>query len=113
MNVVDELTVSVAPNTSGNAALLEFETRVRKLSNAGISLSLTRDADAALKAYDELFVSLRLPGNTTLHYIACLVRHRSTIDDQQILYSCEYDWSATIDPLGVVEDLLEYTLEAH
>lgn len=106
-------TASVAPNTSGHAALLEFESRVRKLSNVGISLSLSRDADAALKPYEGIFVSLRLPGGSTTYHIACLVRHRSVAEDDHVLYSCEYDWSGTSDALGVVEDLLEYTLETH
>lgn len=113
MSLTEHFIASVAPIAGGPAALLEFESRVRKLTNVGISLSVSRDVDAALKPYEGIFVSLRLPGRSTTYHIACLVRHRSMAEDDHVLYSCEYDWSGTSDALGTVEDLLEYTLEAH
>jgi hypothetical protein len=104
------MVATVSPNAGGKAALLEFEALVRKLSNAGLSLSVTPEVDAALSAYDEISVSLRLPGQNRLYTLACVVRHRSPLDDI-VIYGCEYDWTATMDPLGVVEDLLDFVLD--
>ncbi|MEQ8493159.1 MAG: hypothetical protein RLW42_02955 [Gammaproteobacteria bacterium] len=84
---------------------------MRKLSNAGLSLSLLREDAELLGGADELRVTLSLPGRTSSHAVACLVRHRAE-HEGKVLLSCEYDWSATMDPLAVVEDLLEYVLEA-
>lgn len=112
MNPSHELMVSIAPRAPGPAALLAFESRVRKLSNAGVSLYLHRDADDVLKGHDQVLLSFRLPGRASLYRVACLVRYRFATDDEQVLYSCEYDWSETLDPLGVLEDLFEYSLDA-
>lgn len=110
MTSTQPLLATVSPNAGGTAALLEFEALVRKLSNAGVSLSVTPDVDAQLNAYEEIIVSVHLPGHARPHSLACVVRHRSALDDI-VVYGCEYDWTATMDPLGVVEDLLEYVLE--
>ncbi len=110
MSSAPSLVATVSPNAGGPASLRSVEAVVRKLSNAGLSLSVSRmDADL-LSGTDEVRVSLTLPGRAQVYAIACLVRHRAAHEDQ-VLLSCEYDWSATMDPLGVVEDLLEYVLE--
>ncbi len=101
---------SVSPNTTGSAALLEFEVAVRKLSNSAITLDIDSKTDSTLKDYPEISVSLQLPKRAKPYTFACLVRNR-TEHDGTVIYTCEFDWGATIDPLGAVEDLLEYTLE--
>lgn len=106
-----QLPATVSPNASGAASLQEFAVTVRRLSNAGISLSVDRDTDSELKVYKELMLNMSLPGNSQAYTIACIVLSRSELDDS-VIYGCEYDWSATMDPLGVVEDLLEYTLNS-
>ena len=105
-----ELIATISPNTSGSASLQAFEVRVRSLSNTAISLSLESDADNIFRAYSELNVCLNLPTRQSPYTIACVVRNRSAVEET-FVYSCEFDWSATVDPLGVVEDLLEYTLD--
>ena len=104
-----ELPAVVSPNAGGAASLQEFEIMVRNLSNSGVTLSIDSAVDEALKIHPELMLSLSLPGQSKTYSIACIVRNRDRVDDA-IIYSCEYDWSATMDPLGVVEDLLEYVL---
>ncbi|MEQ8663703.1 MAG: hypothetical protein RLW62_23035 [Gammaproteobacteria bacterium] len=111
MPAAPDLVASVSPNVSGPAALLAVEATVRKLSNTGLSLSLLREDAEQLGGADELRVELSLPGRPGTHAVACLVRHRAEYEGA-VLLSCEYDWSATMDPLAVVEDLLEYVLES-
>lgn len=105
-----ELLATISPNAGGKASLQAFEVRVRSLSNTAITLSLDSEADNILKTFSELKVSLNLPARVTPYTIACVVRNRSPLEET-FVYSCEFDWSATVDPLGVVEDLLEYTLD--
>jgi hypothetical protein len=105
-----ELLATISPNTDGKASLQAFEVRVRSLSNTAITMSLDSEADNIFRAYSELKVSLNLPARVAPYTIACVVRNRSALEEA-IVYSCEFDWSATVDPLGVVEDLLEYTLD--
>lgn len=89
----------------------EFDAVVRRLSNAGVTFAVSSDSHAELGSHSDVMVSLTLPGRRQLYSIACIVRNRAAVDNQ-ILYGCEFDWSATMDPLGVVEDILEYTLDA-
>lgn len=105
-----ELPAVVSPDTHGPAALHSVGATVRKLSNTGLSLSLTRDDAALLVGADTLRVAFNLPGRDGTHRVTCLVRHRAE-HAGLVLLSCEYDWSATMDPLAVLEDLLEYVLE--
>jgi hypothetical protein len=111
MSPAPDLVASVSPDVSGRAALQTVQATVRKLSNAGLSLSLAREDAELLAGADALRVRLSLPGQPGGHAVACLVRHRDE-HAGQVLLSCEYDWSATMDPLAVVEDLLEYMLDA-
>ena len=104
------LPARVSPQVSGPAALHAYAVTVRNLTDAGISLSVTPDVDAALNLVDEIELTLDLPGQSRSCAIACIVRNRATVDDV-VVYGCEYDWSSTLDPLGVVEDLLEYMLD--
>lgn len=106
-----QLPATVSPNLGGKDGLREFPVTVRQLNNASISLSVSQDVDTELQAQQELMLNLTLPGRNQRYAIACIVRNRSEIDGS-FIYGCEYDWSSTMDPLGVVEDLLEYTLEA-
>ncbi len=53
---------------------------------------------------------MRLPGREGVRRIACQVRHRLG-EEPDFIYGCEYDWNATIDPMAVAEELLEFMLE--
>ncbi len=104
-----DLAAQVSPVTGGADALRSYTVGVRRLTNHSITLDLPGDADEVLHFYPELLVELNLPDRAQPHTIACLVRNRAELNGVHV-YSCEFDWSATVDPLGVVEDLLEYTL---
>lgn len=106
-----ELPATVSPNIGGKEGLREYPVTVRTLTNANISLSVSQDVDTELQAHGEIMLNLTLPGHSKRYSIACIVRHRSELNGA-FIYGCEYDWSSTMDPLGVVEDILEYTLEA-
>jgi len=105
-----QLPAMLSGNAGGALSLREFAVTVSKLTNSVISLKVSADVDLALQGLTELMLSVTLPGQQKTYSIACVVRNRSE-QDGAFFYGCEYDWSATIDPLGVVEDLLEYTLE--
>lgn len=106
---VKQLRASVSPQ-SGPGSMTEHAVRVRNLSSDGISLNLDSEVAQALADVDELMVTLGAPDGDRSYTIACMIRSRTALDDV-VVYSCEYDWSATMDPLGVVEDLLEYMLD--
>ena len=105
------MAATVSPNVGGKDGLREFAVTVRQLSNANISLNVSQDVDTELQAYRELLLSLKLPGRRQNYAIACIVHNRFELNGE-FIYGCEYDWSSTMDPLGVAEDLLEYTLDA-
>ena len=96
-------------SSSGPESLREYDVFVEALSNSGISLQLDPDVHRRLQSESELIVRLNLPGADKSYRIACLVKSRSESGDTYA-YGCEFDWSATMDPLAVVEDLLEYTM---
>lgn len=105
-----EFDAGVSPNTAGAVALQRFPVRIRSLSNIGVSFIVDSGADELLKLHPDLTLNLKLPGKTTSSTISCHVRHRSGAGDAY-LYGCEYDWSGTLDPLGVAEDLVGYMLD--
>lgn len=103
------LEAHVSPQ-QGTASLQRFAARVRSLSNNGLSLELSPDDNLVLGDIESLEISLHAPDSTRSYQIACVVSSRMPIDDV-VVYYCDYDWSATMDPLGVVEDLAEYLLD--
>lgn len=100
----------VSPNTVGDSALRSHAVAIRNISNVGVSLIISAATHRALHDQEDISLSLQLPDKTAASRIACHVRHRSP-DGDSFIYGCEYDWSATTDPLAVVEDLVEYMLE--
>ena len=106
---VKRLEAHVSPQ-EGAASLQRFDARVRSLSNNGLSLELSPDDNLVLSETESLEVSLRAPDSQRSYSIACVVSNRMPLDDV-VVYYCDYDWSATMDPLGVVEDLAEYLLD--
>jgi len=106
-----DLEASVSPNASGTAALLALQVAIHNISNVGVSLRVSTNDHATLEAFDDLLLSLKLPGKQQPSIVFCRVRYRARVTDG-VLYVCEYDWSATMDPLAVVEDLVGYMLDA-
>lgn len=104
------LDAEVTPSEVSDRSLRVYPVGVRNLSNVGISLKVNAGANQTLCQHDELSLTLRLPGREGVRRIACHVRHRYS-DAQDFIYGCEYDWNATIDPLAVAEELLEFMLE--
>lgn len=106
-----DLEASVSPNAHGEAALLALPVVIHDISNVGVSLQVGPNDHAKLEAFDDLLLSLKLPGQQQPSTVFCRVRYRAVVSDGA-LYVCEYDWSATVDPLAVVEDLVGYMLDA-
>ena len=104
-----DLRASVSP-CAGEAALRSFPATIRNLTNSGVSFVVDSDADRVLRNDDYLSLSFTLPDKTSASTIFCHVRHRSPVG-MTFVYGCEYDWSATTDPLGVIEDLVAFMLE--
>jgi hypothetical protein len=104
------LEAEVTPAEASDRSLRVYPVAVRNLSNVGISLRINAGANQYLSQHDELSLTLRLPGRDGVRRIACHVRHRH-IDGIEFVYGCEYDWNATLDPLAVAEELLEFMLE--
>jgi hypothetical protein len=104
------LHAEVASNHIDDHLLRTHDVEVRHISNVGVSLRLGASAHAALRATDGLMLTLRLPDRDERCRVACVVRHRYA-DGHHYVYSCEYDWTATNDPLGVIEDLVAFVLE--
>lgn len=104
------LDAEVTPSEVSERSLRVYPVGVRNISNVGISLKLTAAVNQALSQHDELSLTLRLPGLPGVRRIACHVRHRLH-DGTDFVYGCEYDWDATIDPLAVAEELVEFMLE--
>lgn len=104
------LEAEVTPSEVSDRSLRIYPVGVRNLSNVGISLRVNAGANQTLSQHDELSLTLRLPGRDGVRRIACQVRHRYS-EAQDFIYGCEYDWNATIDPLAVAEELLEFMLE--
>ena len=105
-----ELEAEVTASEANDRSLRVFSVGVRNISNLGISLRVNAGTHHALRAHDELSLTLRLPGRQGVRRIACHVRHRSN-EDGDFIYGCEYDWHATIEPLAVAEELLEFMQE--
>ncbi len=105
-----DLQAEVTPSEVIDRSLRVYPVGVRNISNVGISLKVTAGANQALGAHDELSLTLRLPGREGVRRIACHVCHRVS-EQAEFLYGCEYDWNATIDPLAVAEELLDFMLE--
>lgn len=104
------LEAEVTPAEASDRSLRVYPVAVRNLSNVGISLKVSAGANQSLSKHDELSLTLRLPGSDGVRRIACHVRHRHG-DEQEYVYGCEYDWHATLDPLAVAEELLEFMFE--
>lgn len=104
------LEAEVTPSEVSDRSLRIYPVGVRNISNVGVSLRVTAGAHQALGHHDELSLTLRLPGRDGVRRIACQVRHRLG-EETDFIYGCEYDWNATIDPMAVAEELLEFMLE--
>jgi hypothetical protein len=104
------LEAEVTPSEVSDRSLRIYPVGIRNISNVGVSLRVTAGAHQALGHHDELSLTLRLPGRDGVRRIACQVRHRLG-EEPDFIYGCEYDWNATIDPLAVAEELLEFMLE--
>jgi len=104
------LEAEITPSEVSDRSLRVYPVGVRNISNVGISLRLNAGANQALNGHDELSLTLRLPGREGVRRIACHVRHRLN-EEAEFIYGCEYDWTATIDPLAVAEELLDFMLE--
>lgn len=104
------IAASVAPNAAGGVAALTHPVTIHGISNVGVSLLVGARANAELESFEDLLLSLALPGKQQPSIIFCRVRHRAA-QGEGTLYVCEYDWSATVDPLGVVEDLVGFMLD--
>lgn len=102
-----ELEAEVTASEASDRSLRVYAVSVRNISNLGISLRVNAGANHALSAYHELSLTLRLPGRPGVRRIACHVRHRLQ-QGREFIYGCEYDWHATIEPLAVAEELLEF-----
>lgn len=87
-----------------------FAVQIRDLSNVGVSFTVDADGDNLLQAHHQLKLSVKIPGTDAPCSISCRVRYRSRNGDR-FFYRCDYDWSGTLDALGVVEDLMAYTLD--
>jgi hypothetical protein len=105
-----DLDASVTPSVVTERSLRVYPVGVHNISNVGISLRVGASANHALSIHDELSLTLRLPGRDGVRRIACVVRHRVN-NEADYIYGCEYDWDATIDPLAVAEELLDFMLE--
>ncbi|MEM7543687.1 MAG: hypothetical protein AAF384_19170 [Pseudomonadota bacterium] len=95
--------------SGGSVALETYPVELRRITNDGVSMSMSEDADQVLQAHDALNLTLELPDRKLPCSIACIVRHRDVVDNS-VVYSCDYDWGATSDSLGVMEELVEYML---
>lgn len=104
------IAASLAPNAPGKAAGITHPVAIHGISNVGVSLLVGTRANAELESFEDLLLSLQLPGKQLPSIIFCRVRHRAA-QTEGTLYVCEYDWSATMDPLGVIEDLVGYMLD--
>ena len=100
----------VSPNAGGNMAFRGYTVVIRNISNVGVSFIVSAAANQMLHDQEDVSLSLQLPDKASASRIACHVRHRAP-HGESFIYGCEYDWSATTDPLAVVEDLVEYMLE--
>lgn len=105
-----ELEAEVTASEAHDRSLRVYPVSVRNISNLGISLRVNVGTHHALRAHDELSLTLRLPGRPLVRRIACRVRHRLH-EDRDFIYGCEYDWHATVEPLAVAEELLEFMQE--
>ena len=101
------LEAEVTASEASDRILRVYAVGVRNISNLGISLRVNAGTHHALRAHHELSLTLRLPGRQGVRRIACHVRHRVN-EDRDFIYGCEYDWHATIEPLAVAEELLEF-----
>lgn len=105
-----ELEAEVTASAAHDRSLRVYSVSVRNISNLGISLRVNAGTHHALRAHHELSLTLRLPARQLVRRIACHVRHRLN-EDRDFIYGCEYDWHATIEPLAVAEELLEFMQE--
>jgi c-di-GMP-binding flagellar brake protein YcgR len=106
----EDFVAKVSPASGGEEQLNEYPVSIVNISNTGVSFFIGKEAHEALKNYSEIRIALTRPDDGSTSTIACNVRHRSPTRDGSI-YGCEYDWSATNDPLAVVEDLVSYLFE--
>ena len=109
MSQAAQIKASLSPD-SGPDSLKDFPVQIKNLSNAGVSMLVSSDIDEVMRGHDNVMLSMTLPGQSSRYTIACEVRRRDEVDGGTV-YSCEYDWSATMDPLGVVEDILEFMMD--
>lgn len=101
------LEAEVMPSDVTARNVRSYAVGVRNFSHVGINLCLSASIHRALSQYDELSLTLRLPGRPSVHRIACQVRHRR-VDAEDFVYGCAYDWSETMDPHAVAKELLDF-----
>lgn len=105
-----DFAASVTPRTTASDGLRNWPVTVCDLSNVGASVMVDARTHSALEAIERFDLSLTLPGRDQESTIACIVRNRMVTKDEA-RYGCEYDWTETLDPLSVVEDLADYVIE--
>ena len=106
----EDFAAKVSPGSGGEEQLDAYPASILNITNTGVSFTIDMRADEVLKAHSDIRIELKRPDDGGTSTIACNVRHRSETA-HGFIYGCEYDWSATTDPLAVVEDLISYLFE--
>ena len=101
---------TISLTNGGDAQLQDHPVSIINISNTGVSFAVDAETDTILKAHSELRLMLERLEDGSVNKVACIVRHHSK-SGGAYNYGCEYDWSATVDPLAVVEDFVTYLLE--
>ncbi|MCZ6772704.1 MAG: PilZ domain-containing protein [Proteobacteria bacterium] len=103
----EDFVAKVSPGSGGEVQLNQYEASILNISTTGVSFTINEEVHKVLEDHSDIRIELKRPDNGSTSTIACSVRHRSKFGDG-FIYGCEYDWSATTDPLAVVEDLVSY-----
>lgn len=109
-NANENFRATISLTNGGDAQLENQAVTILNISNTGISFTVDNDVDEILEAHSDIRLVLERLEDGSVNKVACTIRHRSK-SDGMFIYGCEYDWSATIDPLAVVEDFVTYLLE--
>ena len=108
--VNENFRATISLTNGGDDQLENQVVSILNISNTGISFTVDQDTDNILKAHSDIRLVLERLEDGSVNKVACIVRHHSKSGDA-FIYGCEYDWSATVDPLAVVEDFVTYLLE--
>ena len=108
--VNENFRATISLTNGGDDQLENQVVSILNISNTGISFTVDQDTDNILKAHSDIRLVLERLEDGSVNKVACIVRHHSKSGDA-FIYGCEYDWSATVDPLAVVENFVTYLLE--